>query len=221
MSEDKKHEDMKASEPGPVEENVGGEAAENANPESENAQVDPQLQDSGLTEAEAEQLRAELAEAKDRMVRAVAEAENVRRRADKERQDILKFGSSSLAKEILPVVDNLRRAVEAVSEDQRKDSEEVEGLVTGVEMTERMLLEAFSKNGIQKLVPLGEKFSHAEHQAISEAPDTGKPAGTVVQVLQPGYKLHDRLLRPAMVIVAKGGQQEPPPETGDKVDTTA
>ena len=229
MTDEKKRDDMKTDEAVRGEDapkgdkTAGGQDARGAKAASkpEAVQDEAQSPDSGLTQAEVEQLRGELAEAKDRMMRAVAEAENVRRRADKERQDILKFGATSLAKEILPVVDNLRRALDAVPEEQRKSNEAVDGLVTGVAMTERMLLEAFEKNGIRKLDPLGEKFSHAEHQAISEAPDTGKPAGTVVQVLQPGYKLHDRLLRPAMVIVAKGGTPPPSPDQGEKVDTTA
>ena len=143
-----------------------------------------------------------------------------RRRADKERSETLKFASSGLAKELLPVVDNLRRALDSVPEEARAENEVLKNLMVGVEMTEKMLLDAFSKHNIQKLDPLDQKFNYAEHQAIQEVPDTGKPAGTVVQVLQHGYKLHDRLLRPAMVLVAKADAASPPDDT-DKVDTTA
>jgi len=155
-------------------------------------------------------LKSELAAMKDRALRAVAEAENVRRRADKERSETLKFASSGLAKELLPVVDNLRRALDSVPEEARAENEVLKNLMVGVEMTDN----------IQKLDPLDQKFNYAEHQAIQEVPDTGKPAGTVVQVLQHGYKLHDRLLRPAMVLVAKADAASPPDDT-DKVDTTA
>lgn len=165
-------------------------------------------------------LKSELAAMKDRALRAVAEAENVRRRADKERSETMKFASSGLAKELLPVVDNLRRALESVPEEARAENEVLKNLMVGVEMTEKMLLDAFSKHNIQKIDPLDQKFNYAEHQAIQEVPDTGKPAGTVIQVLQHGYKLHDRLLRPAMVLVAKADASSPPDDT-DKVDTTA
>lgn len=165
-------------------------------------------------------LKTELAAMRDRALRAVAEAENVRRRADKERADTLKYAASGLAKELLPGIDNLRRAVESVPADQIEADEVLKGLLVGVEMTEKMLLDAFAKSGIEKLDPTDQKFDHASHQAIQKVPNTGKPAGTVVQVLQPGYKLHDRLLRPATVIVAEG-DATPPPEDPDKVDTTA
>jgi len=165
-------------------------------------------------------LKAEVAAMKDRALRAVAEAENVRRRADKERVDTLKFAASGLARELLPVVDNLRRALDSVPEESRGENEVLKNLLVGVEMTEKMLLDALGKSQIVKIDPLDEKFNYAEHQAIQEVPGTGKPAGTVVQVLQPGYKLHDRLLRPAMVLVAKA-ETTPPPEDSEKVDTTA
>lgn len=165
-------------------------------------------------------LKAENAELKDRLMRALAEVENVRRRGERDRQDMAKFGAQSLAKELLPVVDNLRRAIDAVPEEQRAENEATANLLTGIEMTEKMLLDAFEKNAIKKIDPLDEKFSYERHQAISEAPGTGKPSGTVVQVLQPGYMLHDRLLRPAMVVVAKG-DAAPPKDDHEGIDTTA
>lgn len=164
-------------------------------------------------------LKSELAAMKDRALRAVAEAENVRRRADKERRDTLKYATAGLARELLPVVDNLRRAVESVPREAKEGSAVLKNLMVGVEMTEKMLLDAFGKHAIAKVDPLDERFNHAEHQAMQEIPGTGKPVGTVVQVLQPGYKLHDRLLRPAMVVLAKG-ESIPPPEDSEKVDTT-
>lgn len=176
--------------------------------------------DEGTAEDEVAALKSELAVMRDKAMRAVAEAENVRRRADKERADTLKYAASGLAKELLPGIDNLRRAVESVPADQVEVDEGLKGLLVGVEMTERMLLDAFAKSGIEQLDPLDAKFDHSSHQAIQKVPNTGKPAGTIVQVLQPGYKLHDRLLRPATVIVAEGAAPPPPEETGT-VDTTA
>ncbi|MBO6836133.1 MAG: nucleotide exchange factor GrpE [Alphaproteobacteria bacterium] len=209
MSEDKKTQSDET-------EQEAADAAAEAAVEEAGADVETAPEDSD----EVVQLKSELAAMRDRALRAVAEAENVRRRADKERSDTLKYAASGLAKELLPVVDNLRRAVEAVPEEHRADNEVMKNLLVGVEMTEKMLLDAFQKNHIAKIDPLDEKFNYAEHQAIQEVPGTGKPAGTVVQVLQSGYKLHDRLLRPAMVLVAKG-DAAPPPDDTEKVDTSA
>ena len=149
-----------------------------------------------------EKLQAELAEAKDRALRAVAEVENYRRRADKEREDTAKYAVTGFAREMLTVADNLRRALESQPA-ELPDS--LKAFVSGVELTERELLAIFERNGIAKLAPEGQPFNHDLHQAIFEVEDASKPAGTVVQVLQSGYTLKDRLLRPAMVGLSKGG----------------
>lgn len=149
-----------------------------------------------------EKLQAELAEAKDRALRAVAEMENYRRRADKEREDTAKYAVTGFAREMLTVADNLRRALESQPADL---PEGLKAFVSGVELTERELLAIFERAGIVKLSPEGQPFNHDLHQAIFEVEDAAKPAGTVVQVLQSGYTLKDRLLRPAMVGVSKGG----------------
>jgi molecular chaperone GrpE len=182
---------------------------------------------------------AEAAEFKDKALRAMAETENVRRRAQRERDDAQKYAASNFARELLSVADNLRRAIASLPEDKIRD-EATRNLLTGVAATERELLGAFEKHGIRRIDPKGEKFDHNFHQAIFEAENTGKPAGTIVEVLQPGYVLHDRLLRPAMVGVAKGGAAaaaspapEPAPEAprseprndeprrpGERVDTS-
>lgn len=177
--------------------------------------------------AEIERLKAENAEMRDRMMRAVADAENTKRRAEKDAADARKYAASSFVKEILPAVDNLRRAVESVPEAMQAENETVKNLVVGVEMTEKQIIDALAKGGVRKMDPKGEKFSYDHHQAISEATGTGQPAGTIVEVLQPGYMLHDRLLRPAMVVVAKGDAGAPAndskdgPKDGGGVDTTA
>lgn len=185
-------------------------AAEAAVPE-ETGEVDP-----------ADALAAENAELKDRLMRALAEVENVRRRADKDRQDAARFGPSGLAKELLAVADNLGRALQAVTDEDREATPSVKNLILGVEMTEKQFMDAFERFHIKRIDPLGEKFSYERHQAMSEATGTGQPAGTVVQVLQPGYMMHERLLRPAMVIVAKGDTEGgAPPDGHTSVDTTA
>jgi len=149
-------------------------------------------------------LEAELAEQKDRLLRALAETENVRRRAQREREDASKYAVTGFAKDLLSTADNLRRALDSLPEAEVKD-ERTRSLLAGVAATERELLSVFERHGIRRIDPKGEPFDHNFHQAIFEAEREDQPSGTVVEVLQPGYVLHDRLLRPAMVGVAKGG----------------
>jgi len=152
---------------------------------------------------------AELAETKDRLLRALAETENVRRRTERERTDAARYGGANLAKELLNVADNLRRALDAMPEEQASD-ERMKQLLQGVAATERELLAAFERGGIRRIDPLGERFDHNLHQAMFEVESSGQPPGTIVQVLQPGYVMHDRLLRPALVGVAKGAPADMP-----------
>jgi len=187
-------------------EDTGGENS-GAGDAAEDAEKSPE-------ERIAELARA-LAEANDRSLRNLAEMENIRRRAEREKADTLRYGASSLARDLLNVADNLRRALQAVPPELREGDENTKNFVLGVEMTERELLSAFEKHGIKQLLPLGEKFNHEEHQAMFEVPGTGQPAGTIVELMQPGYKMHDRLLRAAMVGVAKGDPEDV------HVDTTA
>jgi molecular chaperone GrpE len=148
-------------------------------------------------------LEAELAEVQDKLLRALAETENVRRRAQRERVDAEKYGIGRFAEGLLSVADNLRRALDTLPEAEAKD-DRTRGLLDGVAATERELLAAFERHGLKRVDPKGERFDHNFHQAVFEVENSGLPAGTVVEVLQPGYVLHDRLLRPAMVGVAKG-----------------
>lgn len=174
----------------------------------------------GTTEAGAEaaarvaQLEAEVASLKDQMLRTLAETENVRRRAEREREDTAKYAVAKFAKELLAVADNLRRAVEAVGDDVRAENQAVGNLLTGVEATERQLLAAFDRAGIAKVEAMGAPADPNFHQIMMEIENTGKPAGTVVQVLQAGYTIHGRLLREAIVGVAKG-------DVGGHVNTSA
>ncbi|ALG72012.1 molecular chaperone GrpE [Azospirillum thiophilum] len=163
-------------------------------------------------------LETEVAGLKDQLLRAMAETENTRRRAQRDREDASKFAVSSFAKELVTVADNLRRALDAVPAEGREQDEMLKGLAVGVEATERQLLAAFERAGIKKIDPAGELFDPNFHQVMFEIENTGKTAGTVVQVLQPGYTIHGRLLREAMVGVAKGGPNE---AGGQHVDTKA
>jgi molecular chaperone GrpE len=147
-------------------------------------------------------LEAELAEYKDRLLRALAESENIRRRAQREREEATKYAITAFAKDLLSAADNLRRALDSLPEVGVGD-ERTRSLLAGVAATERELLSVFERHAIRRIDPMGERFDHNFHQAIFEAERSDEPPGTIVEVLQPGYLLHDRLLRPAMVGVAK------------------
>ena len=174
-------------------------AANDPGPEADAAPAGPQERVASL--------ESELAEAQDKLLRALAETENVRRRAQRERADAEKYGISRFAEGLLSVADNLRRALDSLPEAEAKD-DRTKSLLAGVAATERELLAAFERHGLKRIDPKGERFDHNFHQAVFEVENPHRPAGTIVEVLQPGYVLHERLLRPAMVGVAKGG---PPP----------
>lgn len=162
-------------------------------------------------------LESELAKMKDHALRALAEAENARKRAAKDREDIARYAVSSFAKDLLSVADNLRRALDAVPADLAQSDPRIKNLTDGIEATEREMLKSFDRAGIRKVDPAGEPFNPNYHEVMFEAPGTGKPTGTVIQVIEAGYVLFDRLLRPARVGVAKA--EETPP--GGRIDTQA
>jgi molecular chaperone GrpE len=163
-------------------------------------------------------LQKELADTKDQLLRAAAETENLRKRFQREREDALKFGISSFAKDLLDVADNFRRALDAIPEDVR-DDDRVKPIIEGIEATERTMLRSFEKAGIKKLEPqLDEAFNPNFHEVMFEAPVAGKASGAIIQVIETGYMLHERLLRPARVGVAKGDGSVDPARN---VDTSA
>ncbi|APE45102.1 nucleotide exchange factor GrpE [Sulfitobacter alexandrii] len=149
---------------------------------------------------ELDQLRAERDQLKDRFMRALADAENARKRSDKDRREAENYGGSKLARDMLPVYDNMKRALEAATDEQR----EVSGpLLEGVELTMRELLNVFKKHGIEIIAPeVGDRFDPKLHQAMFEAPVPDTKAGDIIQVAAEGFMLHDRLLRPAQVGVS-------------------
>lgn len=162
-----------------------------------------------------ESLQVELGKMKDQWLRALADAENNRKRAAKEREDTQKFAITNFARELLSVTDNLRRALENCP--QTADlPESVKALITGVDMTEKEFLNILERHGVKKINPLHQKFDPNFHQAMFEVETDEHAPGLIVQVLQHGYVLHDRLLRPALVGVAKPSSLSMP-----KVDTTA
>jgi molecular chaperone GrpE len=175
---------------------------------------------------ENEQLQKEAADLKDRLLRSLAETENVRRRAEREREDTAKYAMTGFARDILGVADNLSRALASLGPDARGKDASLDALISGIELTDRELNSVFERNGIRRVDPSGERFDPNLHQAMMEIDDPSKPSGTVVQVLQTGYVIRDRLLRPAMVAVSKGGPvvtttPQSSPDQGHTVDTQA
>jgi molecular chaperone GrpE len=161
-----------------------------------------------------------MAQLKDQLLRALAENENVRRRAQREREDAGKYAIANFARDVLGVADNMHRALAAIPAELRQTADEgLKALIDGVDLTERELLKVMEKHGVTRLEPQGEKFDPNFHQAMFEVPDPSVPAGTVVQVVQAGYKIGERVLRPALVGIAKGGPKAgagnggPPSET--------
>jgi molecular chaperone GrpE len=149
---------------------------------------------------EIEQLRAERDDLKDRFMRALADAENARKRSEKDRREAENYGGSKLARDMLPVYDNMKRALEAATDEQKEVSA---ALLEGVELTMRELLSVFKKHGIEIIAPeVGDRFDPQHHQAMFEAPVPGTKAGDIIQVAAEGFMLHDRLLRPAQVGVS-------------------
>lgn len=150
----------------------------------------------------------EVAELKDRVLRTLAEMENLRRRTQRDVEEARKFAVTGFARDLLEVVDNLGRALASVPPEAREQSEFMKNLVLGVEMTERSLLAAFEKHQVRRIEPKkGDRFDHNLHQAMFEVPTTELASGTVAEVIQAGYVIADRLLRPALVGVAKAAPQ--------------
>jgi molecular chaperone GrpE len=153
-----------------------------------------------------EDLAKEAAEYRDRWMRALAEMENLRRRTEREVNDARTYGIAAFARDILAVADNMDRALQALDDELREKADAgVKALLDGVELTERELHKVLEKHGVKKLEPAGQKFDPNLHQAMYEVPDPSVPAGTVAQVVQAGYTIGDRVLRPALVGVAKDG----------------
>jgi len=155
-------------------------------------------------------LEARLADANDKLLRAMAETENVRRRAQRDREDASKYAIRSFAEQMIPVADNLGRALQSVDADVRAATPAIENIIVGLEMVERELLGGFERAGIKAISALGQKFDPMKHEAMFELEDKEAIAGTIAQVLEVGYTLNDRTLRAAKVGITKGGPKLPP-----------
>ena len=216
----------------PAEDQADNQSGDQAAKEEAPAEAAPVLEDAPLFEGvplledapvdrEAER-EEEIAALKDKLLRALAETENVRRRADRDKDDAAKYAITNFAREMLNVADNLRRAIASLPEEARTDDPTLATLLTGVELTEKEMLTTFERFGIRPIEAMGKKIDPKFHEALFEIEDESQLAGTIVQVLDTGYVLKDRLLRPARVGVAKGGPKEAPadnaPEAGEATD---
>lgn len=185
-------------------------------PESSNVESSGRQDESQALES----LRKELERTKEKYVRAVAETENLRKRTTRERQDVSKYAITSFARDLLDFADNFQRALESLPDDLKEENERVQSIVGGIQAMERELSKMFEKHGIRKLEPLNEKFDPNFHEVMFEIPSSDQPAGTIVQLVEPGYMIHDRLLRPARVGVAKDGESPEgnAPSGGQNID---
>ena len=193
---------------------------ENKTDESQIEEINEKDEDSNENDKDSpeniiEKLNEEIQDLKDQRLRAAAELENLRKRAEKDQSDALKYGVSNFAKEIISIKDNIERAQSSISDDVRSN-DDVKSVVEGLDLIAQSAVSTFEKIGIKKIESLNEKFDHNLHQAMMEIENDQVEPGTIVQELIPGYKLHDRLLRPAMVGVAKKTQQNQQSEEKEK-----
>lgn len=194
MNEEKK---VDFPEPG---ENENAEQPAAPDPDQQGAESDPLT----LALQAIDALRAENAELKDRVLRTLADMENLRKRAERERAEATLYAATNFARDLLNVADNFSRALAALSPEQRAAADEVcSNLIAGLEVTERELMNVFERHGIKRIQALGQKFDPNMHQAMFEVPTAAEPPGTIMQVMQDGYAIGNRCLRPALVGVAK------------------
>lgn len=201
---------------------TNGKALDEAEPnlESSAAAAQPDAAQPSDAADPAAALEKEKLELKDKLLRSLAEMENLRRRTEKDLADARAYAVTRFARDMLDVADNLRRALDSLPAEARDGADGAfKALIEGVDLTERDFLKKMESHGIRKLAPEGQKFDPNLHQAIFEAPDESKPSGTVVQVVQAGYVIGDRVLRPAMVGVSKGGPKAA--ASGEGVDRMA
>jgi molecular chaperone GrpE len=190
-------------------------------PEAANDTTDVKAEAAEATQNEApagdpvEALKAENAELRDRLLRSVAEMENLRKRTEREIGDTRSYAIAAFARDMLTATDSLSRALMVLPAKARENADAVtKGLIEGIEMTEREMQRLLAKHGVKPIEAEGQKFDPHKHQAMFEVPDPSRPEGTVVQVVQAGYAIGDRVLRPAMVGVAKGGSATGEPAEG-------
>ena len=203
-----------AAEAAEIEDSTAAAAEETAEAEPAETEADEATR--------AARLETEVAELRDQLLRALAEAENQRRRSQREREEAVRYAAAPMLRDLLAVADNLQRALESVPGEVADENGALKILLEGVQLTARELQTVFERHGIVKLDPMGERLNPHHHEAMFEVPDPEQPSGTIVQVVQPGYLLHDRLLRPARVGVAKGGPAaKPAAEAAAEIEAAA
>jgi molecular chaperone GrpE len=185
-------------------------AAESAKVEPNNADPDPNAR----LGADLDALLAENAEMRDRLLRTMADMENLRARTEREKNDMARYAISNFARDVLTVGDNLKRTIDHVPAEATAQDPALKSFLEGVELTERELLNVLERHGVTRIEPLGARFDPNCHQAMYEVTNADVPDGTVVDVMQQGYVIGDRCLRPALVAVAKGGAKAEKPQTG-------
>ncbi len=199
----------------------GVEDAAEAGPEAQAVADDEAADPSGWAAGALEALRQENAELKDRLLRAAAEMDNLRKRTERDKTDTAKYAISNFARDVLTVADNIQRAIDHVPEDAAEQDPALKSFRDGIDVTERELLKVMERHGITRLDPKGERFDPNCHQAMFEVPNAEVPSGTVLEVVQAGYVIADRVLRPAMVGVAKGGPKAAKEPADAAADETA
>ena len=195
--------------PAEAEKQGGDKAATEAEQSAESgpkAYVDPSI----AAEARIAELEGEVAQLKDRYLRAYAESENLRKRTEREKADISKYAITGFARDMVAIADNLGRAIAAVNSAEEEKTGTLKALLDGVALTDQELRNALEKHGVRSIPAEGEIFDPHKHQAVMEQEDSTVSAGTILQVFQEGYKIEDRVLRPSMVVVAKGGPKPEP-----------
>ncbi len=178
--------------------------------ENEIPDTAPDTAEETATEDASASLEQELLLMKDQLLRTMADAENYRKRSQRELEDANKYAVTAFARDMVGVLENLHRAIANIPAEARATDKNLDTLAEGVEMTQRELMSAFTRHGVRRLDPVAEKFDHNFHQAVAQIESADVPAGQIAQVLQAGYVIHDRLLRPAMVAVSKGSGGEAP-----------
>lgn len=203
------------TKPRPEDEDVVAQAAAAASAASAGPTAEvPNV--AGRLAEEVATLQGQIADLTDRLLRAHAEMDNLRKRAAKESEDMARYAIQKFAADVVNVADNFERAINSTPENAAVDNPAFQSLLDGVSMTEREFLNVLERHGVKRISPLGEMFNPHQHQAVMETQDPSVPSGTIVQVFQMGYMIQDRVLRPAMVVVAKGGAKQPKPAATDR-----
>ena len=170
----------------------------------DNQDLDEDIADQSTTES----IQEKLDESNDRLLRMAAEMENLRKRSLREKEDAIKYSITKFSRDIITVADDLERALESTNNIENLNIEDTKNLIEGIEITMKSLKQIFKRNGIERFDPLGEKFDPTQHEAMFEIPDDGKESGIVAHIVEPGYKISDRVLRPARVGVSKSNTKK-------------